>query len=132
MGAERRNENLAAASLVKPRKRAHVMVIPLLDTPGTMARACESPTRAASPFPNPLKSLACLATLSARNRRTATPERVHTTTQGDLKYVDAACSSKKPATAPGTVPIISKTRSLLEASSPFPGKTDNSIAIQSL
>ena len=66
IGVAKKNENLAAASLVKPKHLAVVIVIPDLETPGIKAKACEHPIIIACEKVSFFKFIFCKQILSTR------------------------------------------------------------------
>ena len=72
MGVASRKEKWAEERRLKPKKRAVVMVMPLRETPGMMARAWERPIKRASPSFKLESGRSCRARRSAKMRRRPT------------------------------------------------------------
>ena len=103
MGVDNRNENLAAPSLVSPRHSPVVIVIPDLETPGTIARAWDIPmSRLVSKVILPISIFLALLR-SAQYRRMPININIVAIRIGDLKTVSAFFSNRNPPIAPGTV-----------------------------
>ena len=108
-GVESRNEKRAAASRLRSRNSAAVMVIPLRDVPGTTASACASPINAGI-LPGDLAHvLAALAPVLAIHIRIPTTISIVPISTDCARWSSACLPNSSPASPTGIVPRTSTT-----------------------
>ena len=123
MGADNRNENRAAPSLVIPISSPVVIVMPERETPGMIANAWDIPMSMLVPKVILFIPIFSALLRSAQYRRMPIPINITAMRTGDLKMVSAFSSNKNPPIAPGTLAATryqnNRPRTLRTSEKPF-------------
>ncbi len=101
-GIANKNENLIAATMLRPKYKLAVIVIPDRDTPGMIAKHCAQPMNKAS-----LTVIFCLPYLDLLSHTQPRTRPKHSdataTIHASLRYISTKSENKKPTITSGSV-----------------------------